>query len=69
LENERIVLSYSDDGPGFVPSSEEKQGIGITNIQERAKLMGGKAILKTATGEGVDWRIEIPMKKKGVKQS
>jgi signal transduction histidine kinase len=59
-----IVIVYSDNGPGFETGGTHKEGLGLINIRERAKILGGKAALESATGLGVFWEITIPLIKK-----
>ena len=42
LGNEVVELKVTDDGIGFEPAEiSDKGGIGLTIIQEKAKLLGG----------------------------
>jgi signal transduction histidine kinase len=59
-ENGRLSLLYSDNGPGFDMHRKEKPSMGIMNIFERAKLVGGHATLHTAPGKGTSWEIVFP---------
>jgi signal transduction histidine kinase len=57
-----INVIYTDTGPGFSPKEAAGRGMGLANIVERAKLMGGNAILDAAPGKGTHWLICIPSK-------
>jgi signal transduction histidine kinase len=59
-----FFVIYEDTGPGFDMDMEKNKGLGVTNIIERAKIIGGKAVLKTAPGKGTKWNISIPLKPK-----
>lgn len=61
-ENERLTLLYADDGPGFIEGEKSKPSMGVLNIYERAKMVGGLANLITAPGMGTKWEIVFPMK-------
>jgi signal transduction histidine kinase len=61
LENDKLVLSYSDNGPGFTAGEKGKQSMGVSNIFERAKLIGGDAKLDTGPGQGTRWEIVFPI--------
>lgn len=63
-EPDRIMLSYSDDGPGFEISDKKKPSMGVMNIYERAKIVGGEARLSTAPGKGTRWDIVFPLVRK-----
>jgi two-component system, NarL family, sensor kinase len=56
----KLKLYYSDNGPGF-EVKEKKTGMGLMNINERAKLTGGKAYVTSAPGKGTIWEISIPV--------
>ncbi len=60
-ENGRVLLKYADDGPGFTQGPGNKPSMGIRNIYERAKLVGGQATLSTAAGKGTQWNITFPI--------
>ena len=59
-ESGQIVLTYCDDGPGFPDTASGKAGIGLKNIKERARLLGGQALCSSSPGNGVDWQISFP---------
>ena len=62
-----LILTYSDNGPGFDASLIEKKGMGLMNIFERAKLLNGNAKVNSAPGKGTSWEITIPLIQKKVK--
>jgi signal transduction histidine kinase len=57
----RLVVTYSDNGPGMDLSTIKSNGIGMNGIQERAKLLGGTAQIETSPGKGLAWLISIPL--------
>jgi signal transduction histidine kinase len=61
LERKNINIIYRDNGPGFEPGNTNLSGLGLINISERAKLMGGKAVLDSAPSKGTHWFIYIPV--------
>jgi signal transduction histidine kinase len=61
LENDRLTLLYSDNGPGFLPKEKKKSSMGIMNIFERAKLISGHAFIKSSPGNGTSWEIFFPI--------
>ena len=63
LRHGKIVLHYSDNGPGFIYDDKGRQSMGIMNIFERAKIVGGKATLHSAPGKGTTWEIVFPLGK------
>jgi signal transduction histidine kinase len=56
-----FVIIYSDNGPGFSNDLPRKGGMGLLNIHERCKLLGGNSILDSSPGYGVHWEIKIPL--------
>ena len=62
LEFGNVNIFYHDNGPGFDVSDPGIKGIGLSIIKERAKLLGGKAVLNTAPLKGTHWIVAIPAK-------
>ena len=58
--NNELHLFYSDNGQGFDMKTLKTDSMGLMNIHERTKLLGGKAKLLSAPGEGTSWEIVIP---------
>ena len=60
--NEQLKLEIVDNGIGFntenLPAGQ--RGMGIQNIQKRAGIIGGEAIIKSNEGSGVCVSIFIP---------
>lgn len=61
-----IKVSISDDGVGFEPSNSQGMlsptsgGFGLTSMQERARLAGGRIEVRSAPGMGTRIELEIP---------
>jgi signal transduction histidine kinase len=60
-DGNRLIYSYADDGPGFNTGEENRNGMGICNIRERAILLGGEAELITAPHKGTTWKVSVPL--------
>jgi two-component system, NarL family, sensor kinase len=58
-----FVLSYKDTGPGFEYPQAGSKGMGLLNIFERVKLLGGNVKLLTAPGKGTFWEISVSVGK------
>lgn len=58
-----VIIYYKDSGPGFDKTNTGKIGLGISNIYERVKIIGGNAVLNTFPGQGTKWYISLPIKK------
>jgi signal transduction histidine kinase len=56
-----LKIIYNDNGRGFDQMESVKQGLGITSIIERTKLMGCIANLITQPASGTHWYISIPV--------
>lgn len=64
-EKDSVTLSVKDDGVGFDPSLAGKdisQGLGITGMKERAALCGGLFSVTSSPGNGVEIKLEIPIR-------
>lgn len=62
-----IRLGYEDDGVGFDPNEPKVReiggsGFGMEQLKGRILMLGGKWELLTGKGEGVQFRIQFPMK-------
>lgn len=61
-ESERMTFAVSDDGCGFEPKLRPGVGeghFGLTGIEERLRLLGGKLMIESATGKGTTIRFTI----------
>jgi signal transduction histidine kinase/ligand-binding sensor domain-containing protein len=63
----RLVLTVKDDGRGFDYAAtagrvSAEQGMGLDDIAERVRILGGTAQCEARPGQGTHWRIEIPVK-------
>jgi len=55
-----LVLSFQDDGKGFLPNEHKTEGIGIKNILSRINSINGKITFDSVLGEGTNILIEVP---------
>ena len=57
-----VILEFADDGCGFEPAVQagSKTGMGLKNITERARMLGGQLKLDSAPGRGMRLEIVIP---------
>ncbi len=56
-----LWLTISDKGRGFDPTSlAETAGFGLMTIRERAKLLGGRLLIKSAPGKGSIFFVAVP---------
>jgi signal transduction histidine kinase len=57
VENNRLVLVYSDDGKGFDASVVKKTGMGLQNIEARLSMVQAAFTVNTSPGNGIMVRI------------
>lgn len=57
-----LALSLEDNGIGFDPEATAKlnKGMGLHNIQKRAEMIGGYAVISSSLGQGTTTRITVP---------
>jgi signal transduction histidine kinase/sugar lactone lactonase YvrE len=63
-----VVLSVRDDGRGFDPAARDaaaRRGFGLTGISERARMLGGKQVVRSAPGGGTTVVIKIALGRNG----
>jgi PAS domain S-box-containing protein len=59
-ERHRIVLEIEDDGRGFSPSEAYGMGLGLRNLDQRARALGGMLEIASAPGKGTAVVLTIP---------
>lgn len=59
-EDGAAVLEVDDDGRGFDPANT-RRGDGLTNLEQRAVDLGGKASIESAPTQGTTVRLVIPL--------
>lgn len=55
MENGLLRLYVADDGQGFDPEAVQnngKSGLGLINMQEQARLLGGRLLIESSPGRG-----------------
>jgi signal transduction histidine kinase len=60
---ESIILMVEDNGKGFDEQAKnpKNRGLGLINIESRAKALGGDFFIDSVEGKGVTATIEIPL--------
>ena len=61
LRSDHLSMTFSDDGRGYAPD-EVREGTGLGNIRYRVQALGGELRLKAAPGQGVSYRIRLPVR-------
>ncbi len=61
----RVCLAVSDDGVGFDTELQSgERGIGLSNIEERVRLVSGSFSVQSRPGEGTRVDVRIPLPKR-----
>ena len=56
----RVRLAISDDGVGFRRRVSRGRGFGLSGIEDRARLVGGTATIRSAPGRGTTITVTLP---------
>ncbi len=60
-----VRFSVTDDGDGFdpgaVPLDRDGYGFGLSSMQERVRLIGGRLGIRSVPGQGTTLEVEVPM--------
>jgi signal transduction histidine kinase len=59
--DDRIRMEIRDEGVGFAPARIEEKRLGLQGIRERARLLGGRAEIDSAPGEGARVFVDLPL--------
>jgi len=59
-EDGRLAFTIEDDGRGFDPANLLKPGLGLTNIDERAREIGGRLTVSSTPGKGTLVKLTLP---------
>jgi signal transduction histidine kinase len=66
FQEHQLVATVEDDGSGFdlgevQATSQQRQGLGLPTLQERAEMLGGTLHIESRIGRGTKVRLELPM--------
>jgi signal transduction histidine kinase len=65
-EDDRLCLTVSDRGPGFIPEQVPTNGhLGLAGMRERAELLGGSFDVDSAPGRGTTICVAWPYAERG----
>ena len=59
----RVRLTIGDDGMGFDSARSRRTGFGLSAIEDRAALVGGRATIRTARGRGTTIIVTVPLER------
>lgn len=64
-QTQGIELAILDNGKGFLINAtlleSPRSGFGLRGIIERARLLGGEAVIESSLGEGTEIRLRLPL--------
>jgi signal transduction histidine kinase len=60
-DGDRVHLQVRDWGVGFDPEKVDPSRFGLRGIRERARLLGGQAVIETSPGQGTRVAVEFPV--------
>ncbi|TDO23879.1 sensor histidine kinase [Pedobacter duraquae] len=55
-----LILTISDDGRGFEKDAAVISGMGLLNINKRAAVIGGEALINSVVGQGTTLELKVP---------
>jgi signal transduction histidine kinase len=59
--NESVRIEIRDWGVGFDEATIRKESFGLQGIRERARLLGGRVVVESQTGQGTRITVELPL--------
>jgi signal transduction histidine kinase len=63
VRNQNLFVLITDNGKGFDKSLlNHPESLGLLSIQERARMIGGKAVITGEPGKGTQVTLEVPLK-------
>ena len=60
-DQRQIHLHVEDWGVGFDPQAVDESHFGLRGVRERARLLGGRAIIDSAAGQGTRISVRLPL--------
>ena len=65
VEEGWLTLTFRDNGQGFQPHSPSAGRRGLTNMRDRVQRLGGSVELNSASGQGTEVIIRLPLEQDG----
>jgi hypothetical protein len=62
-DDHEIVVQVEDNGKGFDPTTANKEGNGLINMEQRAKDAGGRCRVVSSPGAGCQVEISVPLRR------
>jgi PAS domain S-box-containing protein len=57
---DQLEMRVRDEGQGFVPGKDGAMGIGLTNMEERVRLLNGRLTVDSKPGSGTEILVRLP---------
>jgi len=58
----KVVITIEDDGAGFESASlDGRGGMGLNGIAERARILGGRSLIRSSPGQGTTVTVHLPL--------
>lgn len=67
-QKDRVLLEIKDWGQGFDTSTVRADRFGLKGLRERARILGGKACIESALGQGTLITVQFPLTVSGQKR-
>lgn len=58
---DQLRIAIQDWGVGFPPNEVGEGHFGVAGIRERARLLGGSAVIESSPGQGARIVVELPV--------
>lgn len=68
-ENNRVVMTITDNGKGFDPGKRSLKTLGLLGMKERAQGMGGEYHIQSAPGKGTTVKVVLPLEEEAAGNS
>ncbi|MDI3341329.1 MAG: sensor histidine kinase [Sphaerobacter sp.] len=68
-EDDQVTVRVRDNGQGFRPSAvraTSTSGFGLTGMQERAEVIGGRVTVRSRPGKGTEVTLVMPLTRRSV---
>jgi two-component system sensor histidine kinase UhpB len=60
-KDDTVVILVEDHGIGFDPTLVDERRYGLAGIRERARVLGGNAVIESAPGKGTRIQVDLPL--------
>jgi signal transduction histidine kinase len=61
-QGDRVAVVIEDDGRGFDPGAQPREGLGLVGMRERIALVDGRLSIESGAGRGTTIAVEVPVR-------